>query len=442
MMWRDPWDKSSIPVPYNGYDYIIYKEGDYVLAKNGRTGEIEFEGGDLGDIVTGLPDDSLIRIKPGKYQFSKTIHLEGESELASKSLVGSPGVYLEYTGNDKAIMLDATSKAQRGTRISDIELHVGNSATGIQIEAKSPAYAQLVRLENLFIMSRNYLSNRYGYGIKILGDNHVGEVYEVILSNVMTVGYKDGGFGVYIDGASQVTIENYSSNPYFSDGFSNGTLALRVNAGNVVINQAFVGAPVALYGDTIVVNGIAFEGKFNDSSDKGDALQIYGHNVTVNSVRATNLTAYKLINVGSYASNVKISNIHSSGTNSIKYLLGFGSNLKDIIIENMSIPSTQYTYLASAVFPDAVRCKGGLLQHDGIATFTGDGSTTSFKIAHGLSMYPSSISTQPRCYYVVPLTDAAKQYSDVSADATDIIITFGTAPASNTTLKFYWYAEV
>jgi len=70
-----------------------------------------------------------------------------------------------------------------------------------------------------------------------------------------------------------------------------------------------------------------------------------------------------------------------------------------------------------------------------IVTFAGDGSTTSFKIAHGLVAAPSK-------YFVQPLNAAAKQYSDVSADATDITITFGTAPASNTTLKFYWYAEV
>ena len=34
-----------------GYDYTIYKEGDYVVAKNGKTGEIEFSDSRADDLV-------------------------------------------------------------------------------------------------------------------------------------------------------------------------------------------------------------------------------------------------------------------------------------------------------------------------------------------------------------------------------------------------------
>lgn len=73
--------------------------------------------------------------------------------------------------------------------------------------------------------------------------------------------------------------------------------------------------------------------------------------------------------------------------------------------------------------------------NSGTTTFTGDGSTTTFTIPHGLVAQPSK-------YFVQPLNADARAYSSVSADATNISVTFDTAPASGTTLTFYWYAEV
>jgi len=75
-------------------------------------------------------------------------------------------------------------------------------------------------------------------------------------------------------------------------------------------------------------------------------------------------------------------------------------------------------------------------KNSGIATFSGDGSTTEFKIEHGLVSAPSK-------YVVSPLTPDAHADKTISVDDTYIIITFSTAPPSGTdNLKFSWWAEV
>jgi len=80
--------------------------------------------------------------------------------------------------------------------------------------------------------------------------------------------------------------------------------------------------------------------------------------------------------------------------------------------------------------------EGYRTENSGVATFSGDGSTTEFKIEHGLAKAPSK-------YVVSPLTPDAHADKTISVDDTYIIITFSTAPPSGTdNLKFSWWAEV
>jgi len=79
---------------------------------------------------------------------------------------------------------------------------------------------------------------------------------------------------------------------------------------------------------------------------------------------------------------------------------------------------------------------GYATENSGVATFSGDGSTTEFKIEHGLVSTPSK-------YAVSPLTPDADASRTITVDDTYIIITFSTAPPSGTdNIKFGWWAEV
>jgi len=74
--------------------------------------------------------------------------------------------------------------------------------------------------------------------------------------------------------------------------------------------------------------------------------------------------------------------------------------------------------------------------NSGVATFSGDGTTTTFRIEHGLVSTPSK-------YVVSPLTPDADASRTITVDDTYITITFDTAPPSGTdNVKFGWWAEV
>jgi len=79
---------------------------------------------------------------------------------------------------------------------------------------------------------------------------------------------------------------------------------------------------------------------------------------------------------------------------------------------------------------------GYITENSGTATFSGDGATTQFSIAHGLVSTPTKVS-------VTPMTaDAASDFY-VTVDDTNIYINYKSAPPSGTdNLKFSWYAEV
>ncbi|RLE67688.1 MAG: hypothetical protein DRJ43_06955 [Thermoprotei archaeon] len=79
---------------------------------------------------------------------------------------------------------------------------------------------------------------------------------------------------------------------------------------------------------------------------------------------------------------------------------------------------------------------GFATENSGTATFSGDGTTTQFSIAHGLVSTPTKV-------LVTPMTGDAAADFYVTAGDTNIYINYKSAPPSGTdNLKFSWYAEV
>jgi len=70
-----------------------------------------------------------------------------------------------------------------------------------------------------------------------------------------------------------------------------------------------------------------------------------------------------------------------------------------------------------------------------VAVFSGDGTTTQFKVEHGLVAKPSTVTA-------TPLSADAKDFSYAEADDTYIYFNFSTAPPSGTdNIKICWEAE-
>jgi len=69
----------------------------------------------------------------------------------------------------------------------------------------------------------------------------------------------------------------------------------------------------------------------------------------------------------------------------------------------------------------------------GTVSFTGDGATTTFTFAHGLSTTPT----------VVLVGKQASGLPDIdcwTADATNISVVFKSAPASGVEVRLWWFA--
>ncbi len=75
-------------------------------------------------------------------------------------------------------------------------------------------------------------------------------------------------------------------------------------------------------------------------------------------------------------------------------------------------------------------------KNSGKATFSGDGSTTQFSIAHGLASAPSKV-------VVTPCSADASGSFYVTVDDTYIYVNYATAPAAGTdNVCLYWEAEI
>jgi len=79
---------------------------------------------------------------------------------------------------------------------------------------------------------------------------------------------------------------------------------------------------------------------------------------------------------------------------------------------------------------------GYITENSGLATFSGDGTTKTFSFAHGLSAIPNHVSIEAKS-----LDACGDKYW--SADATNIVISFATAPPAGTdNINLSWDAKV
>ncbi len=90
---------SPTPTPITNYSYLIYKEGDNTIAKNGGTGNIDFINTDSGQVIQSAIDNSngIVHIKPGLY--------------VGNFLKGKTGLTLEGEGKDTIYQLAPNSNS-------------------------------------------------------------------------------------------------------------------------------------------------------------------------------------------------------------------------------------------------------------------------------------------------------------------------------------------
>ena len=380
-------------------DYIIFKKGDVVKAKNGRSGKIEFKDTDAASVIFNAIDDlqqGKIAILGGEYLINTTIQAKSNItlELINATLKANASIdsiiYVATNTNYFKVVntgtIDANGLANYGIKLADcaynkfdgivvknaiesgfklegalantfIDCQANDNADGFYIQGSSTTEA------NLNIFMHCIAKNNSGSGFKVIKDT------KDAFSNILISCEASGNDYNYYVNAKGNTFENcWSENP--------STRAIFLGADS--LKNVFI--KPRIYGGTTEINGTR---------------------------------------------NVFISPYFGGGAS----LLNYGTKTMFIEIDKSSFSGDPAGGTRTLII-DPDYCTRGT------ATFSGDGSTTQFSIAHGLVSTPSKV-------LVTPMTaDAAGDFY-VTADDTYIYVNYNTAPAAGTdNIKLSWYAEV
>lgn len=463
----------DISEPHNTADYIIFKDEDgTVYAKNGNTGKIEFKDVDGSNVFEYVASKGEVSIYIAPFEYVPT-----------KEVNFSPGVKIithpdfninveNYSGIVFSINRGKGWVPGKRTLVKGIRsinrtnsdatlLYVDNIAyqTVItEIYTRNVAYPVVLAnaCYDAIVENSNFLYVKKA--IQLLTDSSWPYLPNAAtISKVKVIGEQEGGsgYGVYIQTTPEsITISNsyfelvtygiYSSSngvdkPMVIEGntfyISNGGVAVRSDASRLVLANNSIRpqynrpAIIALqyykqYGIPLIVGNMVWSGKMTFNPQyvyptitsnvfyNGNDGAIVGH--LYNSVIAGNLFR---------GSSAYVSFSSSSDYNTIVANTFY----------NVSAPAIKGTVGSHSFIKGNA---GAGRENSGIATFSGDGTTTTFQIAHGLVKAPSKV-------LVTPMSADASGDFYVTADATYIYVNYLSAPSAGTNnIVLSWYAEV
>ena len=398
MEFRRPYENSGVIVPENTADYVIYQEDGVVYAKNGKTGEVEFKGTDTADImnsiITANPNGVYIHIKAGTYNGSTYVDVPSNTTISGDSMTST-------------ILQFGLRPYNVGWRIENLEIYNPSNGTALIFDQWS---------------NRGVVNNVFIYDATTAVD-----------ISADTWGF-NFFYNLWIDSSDstvQRTAFTLSGTPYH---YNNVFVGLKIrniyDAGKMRQFSSLFGHLLVEHGTNplVIVGGDNVISNFYTEVMTNGGLTIgSGHSVMLSPRIGSN-------------SKITIDN-PIAGTQWAKYIK---ITLPDIDSTSSLVINGDQNYI-EAMYDDAQRVidngTGNTIkvifggQNSSTVTFTGDGSTTTFSVAHGLVAQPSK-------YFMQALNDLAKNYSTFSADATYLYVNFSSAPPSGSTLSYYWYAEV
>jgi len=130
----------------DAFDYIIFKKGDVVKAKNGRTGRIELKGAEIGSIVNSIFDSIgkyegiNILIKRGIYPISEPItinaktHWELYFEKGARIARGKSGEEGLDAGLDDYVIKVTGDVREDNENFAIINPQINNAKGGIRVD--------------------------------------------------------------------------------------------------------------------------------------------------------------------------------------------------------------------------------------------------------------------------------------------------------------------
>jgi len=482
---RNEFETRTFP---HAHSAIVYTDGATYYAKSGYSGSILYSSNDASSVIQSAIDDvsskggGVVLLKRGIYNLTTGIILRDKVSLIGEG-AHSTRLYptTNFTG-DYMISIDGDKDYSLWLRrISDLYIH-NRMLVKYGIYAAPNTGAGNIVIERTTIVNPTTAAIYEGLG------NGVWTIRDNVL-----LGGSSKGYGIWIDYTGD---SHYENNDIF--GFAIGIYA--VNLGNSVFinNRTYLakyyddvqysGTGMHLHlGDGVRILG----DRHNDHDDVGlrilnsTEVSVIGVLTINNGVRCRNTTCY-----GTGISIVNSSDVTVKGCLSLndvgmgisaiggrRYIIE-GNIVKNpcysttyqpycraydvygvdqimlknnYAIDDRSSPIMQegFTiggYSKNVLYDDLVSIghtsidvriyEVTLLKNQGKATFSGDGTTTQFTIAHRLARQPNTV-------VVTPLSADAAGPFYVSSDSTNIYINYKTAPPTGTNnIELYWYAKI
>jgi hypothetical protein len=437
----DSWElvKRHMPVeqPPSTASYIVFQKGGQCYAKNGMTGHIEFGPGDASTVIQSAIDvinasgGGKVFVKSGSYNIKSALVMKSyvalEGELESYLPTVTNGTYFKLASGVKGITAATNAYAFglknlsiNGQNVSDTGIELLNVGA-INVKNVGVAYCNSYGI-NVSVWDSQFTDVEVEYcnstGWYVRSTNNVlflhctswGNLYDQWLIN------GDHGRSAFI----QCRAGRFDTN----NGLSGFVLdeATRVHLiSPMVENMKYHG--IRLYGSRyceIVSPAIYRIGRAATNSYHG----IYIHPTT--SYNAThNLIVGGMLDNSGVTEQPKYGVYEDNANQDYNYIVGF-----------KVYSAATAKYLLQGAHSKVMLDPFYITQNSGTATFSGNGTTTTFTIAHGLAGTPKS-------YRVEAGSADAKGDKYVTADATNLTVTFATAPPDGTNnVVLVWSAEM
>jgi hypothetical protein len=454
------------------YSYLIETDGTYVWAKSGKTGEVVYggqwnAGGVSGTNATAVIQSAINALTPNR-TWKETIALKGDLGFVHDVEISS---YVRFVGFNAKLTLPSGYSAifkQPRSDIYDVafeNINFVGTGSGVALD--------------IFHYESGMWQNAYDVRVKDCTFDNFTTCIETIATRFWLENSKFTNFSSYglsfLGGGGLYIARNYMKP---KSDIANATDIYIGDSGEAIIDSNILWGSSASYDQTLIqieptacyivisnnrLHNVAVSAiKIGTSSRTGDlyAIAIIGNHFTSMGWSGSWDTAIQVgtNNVNNYCNELLIVGNLFYGCNKMLYAGKSGINVPNKIFAYANrfkgrygfalIGNNYYVELKDNSFEltdspivgtgtlIAKNNKGFVTENSGTATFSGTGSQTQFTIPHGLA-------GTPKVAVVTAGSNDAKGDFYVTYDATNIYVTYATAPPSGTNnVVLNWYAEM
>jgi len=436
------------------YSYLVETDGTYVWAKSGETGEVVYggqwnAGGVSGTNAVAVIQSALNALTSGRTWMEKVV-LKGDFTLTD-SIVVDDWTYLQILGKltlannvNKSIIVNKNyENGNNGNIIIEGGLLDGNKANqtsghGIDFRNSASNEGKPIQLRHIRIQNvkqdgihLSYLFEVHIFDCSINQNNYVGGwglycswVYDAHVSYCMPLDGEQGGL-YFTGGCAKFT------NLYINTGiWLSSCDRCEFDHINVYIAEDKYAIYLNYNVTDCIFTNIIIECA-RDGATTYAAIEL-GQPDSPSSACKNNIFDGIWAKRGWGAGTRKFSYAVEEAVSTCDYNIFSNINAMDCAVGAVRVQGA-HSVVDS---PSIIDVDGKKWVNSGTATFSGNGSQTQFTIAHGLAGTPKS-------WRVEAGSADAKGDKYVTADATNIYVTFATAPPTGSNnVVLVWSAEM